>query len=76
MILNYYINDGFGNTMTMIVQGPTRQECDRLAQSEIDRTKVHNSNIELRNAVVTDITSDPILRSVYYNHETGEDTIL
>lgn len=76
MILSYHINDGFGNMMTLIVQGPSRQECDRLVQAEIERTKVHHSDIKLKNAEVTDITSDPILRSVYYNHETGEDTIL
>lgn len=76
MILHYQIHDGFGNMMTLIVQGQTRQECDRLVQSEIDRTRVHHSNIRLQNAEVIDITTQPILRSVYYNHETGEDTIL
>lgn len=76
MILNYCVNDGLGNMVTIMVQGESRAECDRLLRQELARTEGIHGIDAGQLYEVTDITRQTILRSVYYNHETGEDMVL
>lgn len=76
MILRYTLPDGFGNYLTLTVQGATRRECDSVAQAEVDGAKENYGVFKLQDAEVVDLTDEPVLRSTYYNHEIGEDTVL
>jgi hypothetical protein len=71
VILRYFIYDDLGNHFEAIVQAPSHEEGDRIAQKQADSFKLQGVHFEVRTGSGKDISDHCVLVSEAFDHETG-----
>jgi len=73
VILSYFIHDGMGNTLRLVVQAPNREVADLIVLNETDRAQTRGYGFPLADAEVTDLSSMGVIHEELRDHELGDD---